>query len=243
MAINWNMGGPQDNALAYFQFGNQIGSQMRERQDRAEQVKREEAGRNALAAYAVNPTDAGFATAVGYDPRSAIAMRSNVRDDAKAEQEAGQKRIEAIAKLFHGITPQNYRQRYGVAQQMGIDMTGVPEQFDPQWVSQTEQIFSFYAKNPAALSGAGKQAVDMGLEPGSPEYEATVRQLVEAQLAKPYLGSGGETRLYTPHLGGAAPVAPPQEAIDALIRGEGSPEEFDAVFGAGAARRAMIGGN
>lgn len=91
-----------------------------------------------------------------------------------------------------------------------------------------------------ALSTAGKQAVDMGYEPGTPEYAKVVRDIWTAGEAKPYV-VGGETRLYQPKIGGIGQAigSPPPEAIDELKRDPSAAAEFDEAFGAGAAARVL----
>lgn len=210
MAVNWNAPGPQNNALSYFQLGAQMGDRMRVRREQREDRQREQEGRNALAAYATNPTDEGFSAAVQYDPRSAFAVRSDVREQQATERTEQQNRMKMVSRLFQGVTAENYGQRIAIAQQMGVDTTGVPERFDPAWVQQQGQIFNLLAERPEAVSNAGKQAIDMGYQPGTQEYAGVVRRIIEAGLAQPYMGEKGETRLYTPTLdvgGGPQPGA------------------------------------
>lgn len=245
MAVNWGMGGPQNNALAYFQFGNQLGSQVRERQELRDKQAKEEAGRKSLADYAVNPTDQGFAAAVQYDPRSAIAMRGGVQEQQQEQTKQRRADLPLIGRLLdHATDEATYQQARTVAQQYGIDTSQLPPNFDPQWVQQQRDTIKAL-QDPAkleALSTAGKIAADMGFKPGTPEYNAKVGEIWTASEAKPYV-VGGETRLYQPKIGGPGQAVGgiPPGAIDALKRGEGTPEQFDQMFGPGAAARAMGG--
>lgn len=52
MAINWGQPGPQNNALAYFQFGNQLGAQVRERQAAQQAAQQKDAEERVKAATA-----------------------------------------------------------------------------------------------------------------------------------------------------------------------------------------------
>jgi len=201
MAVNWNAPGPQNNALSYFQLGAQMGDRLRVRKEQREDRQREQEGRNALAAYATNPNDEGFAAAVQYDPRSAFAVRADVRQSQADERTQMQQRMKQVSRLFQGVTPENYGQRVAIASEMGLDVSGVPQQYDPAWVERQGQIFNFMAERPEAASNAGKQAMDMGYQPGTPQFNEVVQKIIEAGLAQPYMGSGGETRLYTPQLG------------------------------------------
>lgn len=243
MAVNWNAPGPQNNALSYFQLGAQMGDRLRVRKEQREDRQREQEGRNALAAYATNPNDEGFAAAVQYDPRSAFAVRADVRQNQADERTQTQQRMKQVSRLFQGVTPENYGQRVSIASEMGLDVSGVPPQYDPAWVERQGQIYSFLAEKPEALSTAGKQAMDMGYQPGTPQFNEVVQKIIEEGLAQPYLDEEGKTRLHIPRLGRQSPAAGgiPPEAIAALQRGEGTAEQFDEMFGAGAAAQAMGG--
>lgn len=204
MAINWGMPGPQNNALAYFQFGNQLGSQVRERQELRDKQAKEEAGRKSLADYAVNPTDQGFAAAVQYDPRSAIAMRGSAQEQQQKQTEQRRADLPLIGRLLdHAQDETSYQQARTVASQYGIDVSQLPANYDPAWVNQQRMTIKALSdpKAQEALSAAGKIAMDMGFKPGTPEFNAKVGEIWTASEAKPYV-VGGETRLYQPKIGG-----------------------------------------
>ena len=76
---------------------------------------------------------------------------------------------------------------------MGIDTSGAPQQFDPNWVTENRIIMQTVAERPEALSTAGKIAVDEGYQPGSPEFNARVKQIVVSEATKiitPQPGAG-----------------------------------------------------
>src|SRR5690606_18791919 len=97
-----------------------------------------------------------------------------------------------------------YQQARQVAGEYGIDVSQLPPTFDPAWRDQQLQTVKLLnsPQGQEALSNAGKQTVDAGLQPGTPGYSAAVRQIVTASMAQPYMGSQGETRLYTPDVFG-----------------------------------------
>lgn len=223
MAINWNMGGPQNNALAYFQFGNQLGTQVRERQD--ERKKNEALAkvmtRNPGQTPGIGdgdprlPQNIERETAMNdlmrLDPRTALQVRQMQREESRVAQEQQQKQTEQrradiplIGRLLdHATDETTYQQARQVAGQYGIDVSQLPEAYDPAWVEQTKQTVKVLS-DPAkleALSAAGKIAADMGFKPGTPEYNAKVGEIWTASEAKPYV-VGGETKLYQPKIGG-----------------------------------------
>lgn len=278
MAINWGMGGPQNNALAYFQLGSQIGAQAREAAEKRET-------RNALATVARRPSastptsvgpppggivatpqqqawtddmqartgnrvtddgrDAAWQVLYRNEPELAMRIQERERRDVQASQEQRRADLPLIGRLLDNSTDEaSYQQSRQIAGEYGIDVSQLPPNFDAAWVDQQRKTIKMLSdpKAQEALSTAGKIAVDMGLKPGTPEFNAKVGEIWIAGEAKPYV-VGGETRLYTPKIGGAGQAvgSPSQDAIDALKRGEGTPEQFDEMFGAGAAARVMGG--
>jgi hypothetical protein len=186
MTVQWGIG-TGNNALGMFQYGAQLGQNMQDRRDQRED-------RNALIALRERQEDR-------------LAQQQQ-NEQAKAQQGERRANMGDVAKLFDGVTPENYGQRVALAQQMGVDVSGVPQQFDPAWVQQQQTVLRFFQERPDAISTAGKQAMDAGFQPGTPEFQQAVRGIIEASLAQPYTGGQGETRLYTPGVfGGGQPAA------------------------------------
>lgn len=167
---------------------------------RAEREDRETKG--ALSAYAMNPDDPeAFKKLAQWRPDIAISVRE---DRSRQQQEArGQQRndLPVIARLLEGVQDEpSYQQALAAAQRYGIDISDAPPAFDPQWREQTLMLAQA-AQTPQgqeAISNAGKQAVDAGFQPGTPEFSDAVRKIVTASMAQPFTGAQGETRLYTP---------------------------------------------
>lgn len=243
--VNWGLanGNGFQNALA---TGLQIGQSIRQRQQ-------EDSTANALAGYAANPgqDDATFAGSLKGLPTQAIGQlmqaRQGYQQNAARQQQAQTEQRRAdlplITRLVETSTDEaTYQRNRAVAQQYGVDTSTLPQQFDPAWRDQ--QVMTLKAlqspEGQQAMSTAGKQAIDMGYKPGTPEFNQAVQQIFSASEAKPYV-VGGETRLYQPKIGaaGEAVGGVPPGAIEALRRGEGKPEEFDEIFGAGAAARIL----
>lgn len=201
--INWGMvyPQPQQNALSGVMQGMQFGRAVAQEREQRE-------ARNALAEYAVNPSEAGLAGIAAHAPEFAMQERQRYQSQAAAAQQQQQDQLPIVSRLLNGATAENWQQRLAMAQQYGIDISRVPQQFDPAWVSQTQTLVQAMQEpgGVEALSTAGRQAMDMGYEPGTPQFADVVTQIVTAGLAEPYTGSQGETRLYQPQL------RPPQQA-------------------------------
>lgn len=200
--IQWGLG-QGNNALAMFGTGVQLGQDLRRRQKERETDQ-------ALGAYATNPDDPNALNAlIQADPRLGMQARGQQQQQARAQQEQRRADLPLMERLLTMAQDEpSYQQARQVAEQYGVDTTTLPPTFDPAWREQ--QLGVVRALNTPqgqeALSTAGKQAMDLGYRPGTAEFAQVTRQLVEAALAQPYTGSQGETRLYTPQIGGAGQV-------------------------------------
>lgn len=106
----------------------------------------------------------------------------------------------------------------------------------------------------AAPTNIEKLMMARGIQPGTPEWNAGLDSAILNET-DPFVTFQGPTYGYTGRqsglaaaMGGGGPVSgaaqgasPPAEAVAALQRGEGTPEQFDEMFGQGAAARALGG--
>jgi methylphosphotriester-DNA--protein-cysteine methyltransferase len=180
MAVNWGLAGNGNNALQMFGVGAQMGQNLVDRREARED-------RNALLQMRQQEMDA----------------RAAERAQAQQQQQQEQRRADLpmLGKLLDFAQDEpTYQRARQIAQEYGVDTSGLPETFDPAWVASQRQVVQLMQtpRGQEALSTAGKQAVDAGLQPGTPEFTAAVRQIITAGMAQPYMGSQGETRLYTP---------------------------------------------
>lgn len=198
--INWGLG-QGNNALAAFGQGMQLGTFARQAQEQREARKAEAEGKNALAAYA-GGDQAQMGAAMQYDPRAVLAIRGQVQGQEQAAAEQRRADLPTLTRLLEHASqgPEQWQQAIGVAQQYGIDTSSIPQQFDPEWAASQAQTLKLMQTPEAqeALSTAGKQAVDMGFQPGTPEFQAKVTEIWQQNGAIPYTDANGATRLYMP---------------------------------------------
>lgn len=150
------------------------------------------------------------------DPEAAFRLHGQMQQQHARQAELQQRQQEQrradlplIGRLLdHSTNEETYQQARMLAGQYGIDVSQLPQSFgDGTWVAQQREVFKALQdpKKAEALSTAGKIAMDMGYQPGTPEFNKAVNDIWTAGEAKPYV-VGGETRLYTPKIGGQGQV-------------------------------------
>lgn len=136
----------------------------------------------------------------------------------QAQQQKGQnEQHEALIKRAGNIArtikadPSKYAMGRTVALRMGIPPSEFPETYDPKWVDEQVMMADAWDKDGGqSLTSNMKELVALGYKPGTPEFQSALAQSINAGYAKPYTGSGGETRLYTPNIAVPQQQAAPQ---------------------------------
>ncbi len=174
---NWSLG-QGNNALAMFQQGAQIGSQIAQRKEQSEYRKQQLELQKQQGAR----QDAEFA--------------ASQEERANKEQEAQRGKIVTMGKLLsRAKDPVTYAQSRAAAQQLGFDVAAIPEQYDPNWVAQQSMIVQAYQDGGAEkMSNTARELADAGYQPGTPEFNQQMRNRLAAQDSKPFNVGPGEGR-------------------------------------------------
>lgn len=156
-----------------------------------QQMKVEGETRNALSQLVTDPgNQEAMQNLARFNPQAAMQyqglQQQRQAQQAKAEEDARANRLKQVPvmiQLLEGSTsPETYARNLSVAQQNGFDVSGAPQQYDPQWINSQVSVLRLLS-NPEgqkALSTFGKQAADEGFAPGTPEFGQRVTELVNA---------------------------------------------------------------
>lgn len=236
-------------------IGNAFQMGMQQRQQRETQ--------NALADYAKNQNSQTAAAVVPFDPALGIQLQDREADRQKQlqvqQQQAHQAALDQLGKvsqLAKWIEAQPdkeaaYQQAIAIAKQAGIDTSQAPPNYDPAWVHEQATFADVFMSKPQEMTTEMQNIAAAGYKPGSPEFQHAMRQAMAKFVPMQQGGAIGQMTpgegfqmVVQPNPGGmqAGTPAIPQEAVDALRRGEGTPAQFDEMFGQGAAARIMGGG-
>ena len=176
MAINWSIGQQQPNALAMMLQGFEEGKQMR----------REEAGRNAMARIMGAGQTPGIGDgqapqdmtadwdAVGqWKPELAYQLRGQIqRRDADARKTQNEGLLQLGRLLNNARDETSYQQSLIAARQLGMDVSRAPANFDQSWVDQQKMIVSAFEKDgEQQISGLARELQDAGYQPGTRQFQ------------------------------------------------------------------------
>jgi hypothetical protein len=164
-------------------------------------------------------------------PRQAYGMQQQQIQSQRAQQEAeeaqARKRAEIVAQLLDdSVDEPTYQRGLAVAQSMGIDVSGEPANFDPEYVEQQKLLTRTFLEKPEKLTAMAQQLAEAGYAPGTPEFIQQMKMGIEADRIKtlPYQAGGGavaynsatgETKVIVDPSGGQEPirVSTPEEAM------------------------------
>lgn len=154
---------------------------------------------------------------------------------AEAEQQrlAGQReQAGMIARLTRGVTDEGtYQQARQAAQAYGIDVSGAPANFDPDWV-RTQHILAdtFFREGPDKLTNTAQELVEAGLEPGTPDFQRAMARRITMKDSKVVnTTAGGMSGMLGP--GGYQPFILPNPGTAEAGTAVGAGEERKSVGG------------
>lgn len=176
--------------------------------------KREE--QNALSAYAANPDDpAALAGLAQHHPQAAIQVRQQQAQQEQAQKQAQRAQMMDMARLLESAKdPASYTAGLQAAQQLGLDVSKAPPQYDPQWVAQMHVITNAFLDHEDKLPGIAQELQAAGYKPGTPEFQQAMVGVINNKYASDYVDEAGNTRRRSAlNLGGhpSQPQAQPQQ--------------------------------
>lgn len=139
----------------------------------------------------------------------------------QAEQRAVSQRrdnLPMLTRLLETVEDEpGYQRAKVMAQRYGVDISALPQNFDPAWKQQSLTMMRAMGspEGQKVMSTAGKQAYDEGLRPNTPQFNQRVRQLVEAGLTKTLTTQqGGSAFTFNPVTGEREVIAAPANMIE-----------------------------
>lgn len=251
MGIFDGLPNPVAPALA-FQEGLEHGKAQREERE----------VRGALADYVTNPDDPrAFRTLAQYRPEIAMQVRQDQQKRARDAQVADLQRRAATgdraaqAELW-GIAPDtadkigdNHRaelqQRIDAIGQAALRIEQMPAAERPAaWDAAVDQLSATYPEVAEYKGRYSEEALMSAIDTAHlvSEHFNLTRPNYTALPPGAKLVNTRDPAAVASVAGGAASSTPPPDAIEALKRGEGSPAQFDEIFGPGSAARYMGNG-
>ena len=197
--MNWGPGaqGGFQNALA---LGMSIGDNINAGFQQGRQMRQERNERNALAAYAKDPSEANFGGLADVRPDVAINLRGQQAAQAKAARKQRMEQMGTFRQLLEqaGTNPQ---QAFGAAQQLGIDVSALPQpgtpEFEP-WRQQQLFIVNALEKEGDNLPGLAEEVMlalpENQRDPNSPAFRQAFTAALENKYAAEYTDAQGNTR-------------------------------------------------
>ena len=211
MSVQWGLG-QGNNALAMFQQGAQLGGQIRERREQSEY-------RNALLEQK---------KADGERQQAEFAAQQQDREAKQKDRLRSEMGLRAKLLAKAQKSPQDWANAYAAGEQLGLDMSGVPKEYTPDWAAQNQLIAEAMAKDGGErLSGVSREIEEAtGFAPGSPEHRQALQQALTGKYGVDYADEQGNMRrrsIFGSEMG--SPQTPP-------IAG-GDDDEWEVVGGGG----------
>lgn len=106
-------------------------------------------------------------------------------EQQQAEMQKAREQMGMIAKLTTGVSDErSYQERLAAARAYGIDVSGAPQSYDPAWVRSQNIIATTFLNSPEKLTTTAQQLVEAGYQPGTPEFQQKMAQLIDMDASK-----------------------------------------------------------
>lgn len=122
-------------------------------------------------------------------------MRFN-QDQQAAQQKQEQTQMVQLGRLLdYAKDETTYQQARQAAQQIGIDVSRAPANYDPAWVQRQRMVLSAFEKDGGQqISGLARELTDAGYTPGSPEFLQAMQVALQGKYAPQYTDAQGNLR-------------------------------------------------
>jgi hypothetical protein len=187
MAVNWDQLNQPGAFERAFDSGFQLAEYGRQRREQTDQ-------RNALSAYAIDPSEGNFNALAQHLPQVAMQQRASREAAAQRQQQAGYEGIQQFRPVLEQAmqSPQAWQQARTALAQSGHDISDVPEQFDPNWAQG--QLMILNAADDGSLPGIVQEFQAAGIDVDTPTGKQALRDALEGKYGSEYTDQEGNVR-------------------------------------------------
>lgn len=147
------------------------------------------------------------------DRQTALSFMKYNQDQQSAQQQQQQTQMVQLGRLLdYAKDETTYQQARQAAQQIGIDVSRAPANFDPAWVQQQRMVLSAFEKDGGQqISGLKRELIDAGYQEGSPALQEAMYKALSGKYGSEYYDdTTGQIKRTALPLPQAAPTKPAQ---------------------------------